>query len=105
MSNKSRLQFPNQKQYIITIPKSLVHAKSWKKGEILEFILDQSANILIRKLDNPEQPSSSASLQFRNKKQFVITIPKSLVMAKGWQQGDELEFNLNEQANIVLKRI
>lgn len=47
--NTSRLQFPNKQQYIITIPKSLVLAKGWKKGDKLEFVLDAKGDIVIRK--------------------------------------------------------
>ena len=49
MSNKSILQNPNKKQFIITIPKGLVLAKGWKKGDILEFIIDNKGEIIIRK--------------------------------------------------------
>ena len=49
MANKSLLQFPNKKQYIITIPKGLVLAKGWKKGDKLEFVIDKSGNIVMRK--------------------------------------------------------
>lgn len=103
MSNKSKLQYPNRKQYIITIPKSLVFAKTWQKGDNLEFVFDANANIILQKSDS-EHPSSRSVLQLRNGKQFIITIPKSIVMAKGWQQGEELEFVLNEQAKIVIKK-
>lgn len=49
MANKSVLQFPNKKQYIITIPKGLVMAKEWKKGDKLEFVIDNKGEIVIRK--------------------------------------------------------
>ena len=49
MSNKSRLQFPNKKQFIITIPKGLVLAKGWKQGDILEFIINNKGNIILKK--------------------------------------------------------
>ena len=48
MANKSLLQFPNKKQYIVTIPKGLVLAKGWKKGDKLEFVIDKSGNIVMR---------------------------------------------------------
>ncbi len=104
MSNRSKLQFPNRKQYLITIPKSLVLAKSWRKSDVLEFNFDASANIIVQKQGDSGAPASKSILQFRNEKQFVITLPKSMVMAKGWKQGDELEFVLNEQANIVIRK-
>ena len=49
MSNKSILQFPNKKQFIITIPKGLVLAKGWKQGDKLEFIIDNKGEIIIKK--------------------------------------------------------
>jgi bifunctional DNA-binding transcriptional regulator/antitoxin component of YhaV-PrlF toxin-antitoxin module len=49
MSNKSTLQYPNKKQYIITIPKGLVLAKAWKKGDKLEFIISSKGEIIVRK--------------------------------------------------------
>lgn len=49
MSNKCILQNPNKKQFIITIPKGLVLAKAWKKGDTLEFIIDGKGDIIIRR--------------------------------------------------------
>lgn len=49
MENKSILQYPNKKQYIITIPKSLVLAKGWKKGNKLEFTINNKGEIVVRK--------------------------------------------------------
>ena len=49
MANKSVLQFPNKKQYIITIPKGLVLAKGWKKGDRLEFIINNKGEIVVRR--------------------------------------------------------
>jgi len=49
MSNKSILQFPNNKQFIITIPKGIVLAKGWKKGDKLEFLIDNKGEIVIKK--------------------------------------------------------
>lgn len=49
MSNKSVLQFPNKKQYIITLPKGLVLAKGWKKGDKLEFVINSKGEIIVRK--------------------------------------------------------
>ncbi|MEA3429778.1 MAG: AbrB/MazE/SpoVT family DNA-binding domain-containing protein [Nanoarchaeota archaeon] len=51
-ANRSRLQFPNKKQYTITIPKSLVGAKGWKKGDELEFVLDNKGDIVLKKVKN-----------------------------------------------------
>jgi len=49
MTNKTILQYPNDKQYIITIPKSLVLAKGWKKGNTLEFVINNKGEIVVRK--------------------------------------------------------
>jgi len=48
--------------------------------------------------------SNKSILQFPNKQQFIITIPKSLVLAKGWKQGDKLEFILNNKGEIIIKK-
>jgi len=49
MSNKSILQFPNKKQFIITLPKGIVLAKAWKQGDKLEFIINNKGEIIIKK--------------------------------------------------------
>ena len=49
MANRSKLQYPNKSQFIITLPKSLVMAKGWKQGDVLEFILDNNGEIIIKK--------------------------------------------------------
>jgi len=49
MSNRSILQFPNKKQFIITIPKGLVLAKGWKSRDVLEFVIDTKGYIIIKK--------------------------------------------------------
>jgi len=49
MSNKSILQFPNKKQYIVTLPKGIVLAKGWKQGDKLEFVIDHRGDIVIKK--------------------------------------------------------
>jgi bifunctional DNA-binding transcriptional regulator/antitoxin component of YhaV-PrlF toxin-antitoxin module len=49
MSNKSILQFPNNKQFMVTLPKGLVLAKGWKHGDKLEFVIDNKGDIVIKK--------------------------------------------------------
>ncbi|MBS3097450.1 AbrB/MazE/SpoVT family DNA-binding domain-containing protein [Candidatus Woesearchaeota archaeon] len=49
MSNKSIIQFPNKKQFIITLPKGIVLAKNWKQGDVLEFVIDNKGDIVIKK--------------------------------------------------------
>lgn len=49
MANVSRLQYPNKKQFILTIPKGLVLAKGWKQGDKIEFTIDKKGDIVIRR--------------------------------------------------------
>jgi len=49
MTNKCVLQFPNKRQFIITIPKGLVLAKGWKQGDNLAFMIDNHGEILLKK--------------------------------------------------------
>ncbi len=51
MANTARLQYPNKKQFIVTLPQALVRAKGWKKGEIIEFVIDECGNIVLRRLE------------------------------------------------------
>ena len=48
--------------------------------------------------------SNKSILQFPNKQQFIITIPKGLVLAKGWKQGDKLEFVIDNKGDIIIRR-
>jgi bifunctional DNA-binding transcriptional regulator/antitoxin component of YhaV-PrlF toxin-antitoxin module len=55
-SNKSILQFPNKKQFIVTVPKGLVLAKGWKQGDTIEFTFDSKGNLVMKKIgENPEK--------------------------------------------------
>jgi len=51
MPAKSKLQFPNNKQYLVTIPKSLVEAKGWKKGDTIEFYFDAKGKLVLDRGD------------------------------------------------------
>ncbi len=104
MSNKTIIQFRNQKQFVITLPKGLVLAKSWKKGDNLEFVLDKTGNILIKKVIG-KKVSNKSILQFPNNKQFTLTIPKDLVLAKGWKKGYILEFIFDDKSNLIMKKV
>lgn len=42
-------------------------------------------------------------LQFDNNKQFKITLPKSILLAMGWEKGDDVKIQLDGAGNIVLK--
>ncbi len=48
--------------------------------------------------------SNKCTLQFPNKQQFIITIPKGLVLAKGWKCGDKLEFVIDNKGDIIMRR-
>ena len=48
--------------------------------------------------------SNKSILQFPNKKQNIVTLPKGLVLAKGWKQGDKLEFVIDSKGDIVIKK-
>ncbi|MBN1544342.1 AbrB/MazE/SpoVT family DNA-binding domain-containing protein [Candidatus Woesearchaeota archaeon] len=43
-----KLQFDNNKQYKITLPKALVDAKGWKKGSRIKLELDGQGNIVLK---------------------------------------------------------
>ncbi len=43
-------------------------------------------------------------LQFPNKKQYQVTLPKQIVEAKGWKKGDKIIVKINDKGEIVLKR-
>jgi bifunctional DNA-binding transcriptional regulator/antitoxin component of YhaV-PrlF toxin-antitoxin module len=47
---------------------------------------------------------NKTTLQYPNKKQFIVTVPKGLVLAKGWKRGDKLEFIINNKGEIVIKK-
>ena len=43
-----KLQFDNNKQYKITLPKALIDAKGWKKGSEVKISLDSKGDIVLR---------------------------------------------------------
>ncbi len=43
-------------------------------------------------------------LQFDQNKQFKITLPKQIVVAKGWSKGDRIKIMIDSQGDIVLKK-
>lgn len=104
MSNQSVIQLRNQRQFVITLPKGLVLAKAWKRGDELKFVLDKIGNIIIKKASKNEL-SIKSSLQFADNRQFLVTLPKDLVLAKRWKKGDIVEFVLDDNVNIVMRKI
>jgi antitoxin component of MazEF toxin-antitoxin module len=47
-----KLQFDNNKQYKITLPKALVDAKGWSKGSEIKIELDHQGNIVLKVVEN-----------------------------------------------------
>jgi len=44
-----KLQFDNNQQYKITLPKPICEAKGWKKGDKIDIKLDDRGNIILKK--------------------------------------------------------
>jgi len=44
-----KLQFDNNKQFKLTLPKALIDAKGWKKGDKIRVALDSTGNIVLKK--------------------------------------------------------
>jgi len=43
-----KLQFDNNKQFKITLPKAIIDAKGWKKGDPIKIQLDSQGNLLLK---------------------------------------------------------
>ena len=50
MSNRSILQFPNERQFSLTVPMGLVLAKCWKKGDVVEFTINTKGELELHKV-------------------------------------------------------
>ncbi len=44
-----KLQYDSNRQFKITLPKQIVLAKKWKKGDVLQFEIDNTGNLLVKK--------------------------------------------------------
>ena len=44
-----KLQFDNNQQFKITLPKQIIQAKGWKKGDKITIILDGNGNLVLKK--------------------------------------------------------
>ena len=44
-------------------------------------------------------------LQQMNGKQYFLTLPNSIVRAKGWMKGDDVVCEIDLKGNIVLKKV
>ena len=45
-----KLQFDNNKQYKLTLPKALMEAKGWEKGTEIKVVLDSEGNIVLKEV-------------------------------------------------------
>ena len=37
-------------------------------------------------------------------KQFFLTLPKQIILAKGWQKGDQIKVEIDQKGNLILKK-
>ncbi|MBI5397926.1 AbrB/MazE/SpoVT family DNA-binding domain-containing protein [Candidatus Woesearchaeota archaeon] len=44
-----KLQYDNNKQYKVTLPKALIDAKGWKKGDEIKIELDVQGNLVLKR--------------------------------------------------------
>ena len=41
-------------------------------------------------------------LQQMNDQSYFITLPKQIVLAKGWKKGDQIKYRINDKGEISL---
>lgn len=44
-----KLQKMNTGNYFVTVPKTMVHAKEWKKGDLLDFKIGSKGELILTK--------------------------------------------------------
>ena len=44
-------------------------------------------------------------IQVTPKDQFVVTIPKQLALAKGFEKGDKVTWQLDKMGDLVLRKV
>jgi antitoxin component of MazEF toxin-antitoxin module len=49
-----KLQYDNNKQYKLTLPKALIDAKGWKKSSEIKIELNSEGNIVLKLVENKE---------------------------------------------------
>jgi bifunctional DNA-binding transcriptional regulator/antitoxin component of YhaV-PrlF toxin-antitoxin module len=54
-----KLGLINKRQFFITLPNSIVKAKGWVKGDIIEATIDNKGNIVLRKQEKKSEPEPS----------------------------------------------
>lgn len=42
-------------------------------------------------------------LQLDKNEQFKLTLPKQIILAKGWKKGDKIAIVIDESGNLILK--
>jgi antitoxin component of MazEF toxin-antitoxin module len=52
-----KLQYDNNKQYKLTLPKALVEAKGWQKGSEVKITLDSEGNIILKVVEAEKDAS------------------------------------------------
>ena len=52
---------------------------------------------------NMHNTMEMVKLQYDANKQFKITLPRQLILAKKWKKGQQLCFELDGEGNIVIK--
>lgn len=102
-SNKAILQYPGKKQFLVTIPKGLVFAKKWKKGDLIDIELLAKNHLILRRVEAGAVGNISL-LQFRGGQQFLLCLPKDLILALGWRMGSTLEFTLDEKLELEMRK-
>ncbi|MFC1753031.1 AbrB/MazE/SpoVT family DNA-binding domain-containing protein [Thermoproteota archaeon] len=45
-----KLQFDNNKQFKITLPKAIIDAKGWGKGDEIKIELDPQGNLILKQV-------------------------------------------------------
>ncbi len=44
-----KIQHDTNDQYKITLPKALIEAKGWKKGDLIKIVMDKEGNLVLQK--------------------------------------------------------
>ena len=59
-------------------------------------------NLLWLSIINYINISIDMKLQLTKFDQFFLTIPKQIVLVKGWEKGIEIKYKINEKGELVL---
>ena len=47
-----RLQFDKNRQYKLTLPKQIIEAKGWSKGDTIKVMLGENGDLLLKREEN-----------------------------------------------------